>query len=770
MGVPGLWRILDTASSPLNLEHCSGLRIAIDINSHLNRILHGNHGGNWLFYVMKDLFAIMHYNIRVIIVFQGKKPVEKMFSSLLGDDNGELSYTRAISALMRASAGNEPSQRVVEPEVITAPVQKEKIATRTEQEIKDHIPRKEFKIPSYLQGESDPVQYSVKQLNRIAELPPPKQVATIVRPQVSAPIMLIDKNAQTTIDRVQTTKKIAFDSPKKKTQFKSSFLDSIKDIIQPMMNENDSEEEDEVPVKKKKKEEEVETISLEPADNPYLAPSEDYVTGEHVRQVKGLLDVLDVPYILAPEEATAECARLEMQGIVDACASDDNNTILFGSRWLIRNIFLNPHSITLKSLENVGLTRRRLINLAMMIDGDYNNDIRRRLFTVGPIRGLEILSFFPHERLGLFQFKEWWIRVVKNNGDEPDAFLHHFSKSKWLRKLLVPADFPPENLMKAFIAPTISNADVKTHIPHFNPEDVVDYVRDNSAARLQQIQDYVKAFTNRSMNFYDSMIFMKWKVNELNIPANMKPYFDTISAYHKKATINYISDDEDDDEKNKETDSEESDHNKSTNDRIVLTPELRMEYRKEAAQIRRETDQNRQPIEDSSDDPSVLLAPPQYAPQVDFISSSDNEGNDSVVSSQNKEGNDDESGFDDVEDNNENKDNQKQEVKTNEKEINNQDDDDFEDVDESTNQNTNQDEANDDDDFEDIPETTKPSDDIHLSSQLFSALMQLPDVSNEIMSIVSDMKKTTSKDTKPKDNITTSDSTNEDDNDSIVEE
>ena len=43
MGVPGLWRIIDMASKPINLEEHYGMKIAIDIHPYLNKLLHGIH-------------------------------------------------------------------------------------------------------------------------------------------------------------------------------------------------------------------------------------------------------------------------------------------------------------------------------------------------------------------------------------------------------------------------------------------------------------------------------------------------------------------------------------------------------------------------------------------------------------------------------------------------------------------------------------------------------------------------------------------------------
>jgi 5'-3' exonuclease len=157
---------------------------------------------------------------------------------------------------------------------------------------------------------------------------------------------------------------------------------------------------------------------LQPAENPYFALTENYVAIDHIRLATELCSLISVPPIHGPEEAAAECAPLEKIGAVDAVASEDNNAVLFGVKWLIRRIFGKPQSIIVRFLERIGVAVDRLLMLAMMIDGDYNSAIRRRLFTVGPVRGMELIAQFPDPEMGLFEFNAWWIRVVKCRKEE----------------------------------------------------------------------------------------------------------------------------------------------------------------------------------------------------------------------------------------------------------------------------------------------------------------------------------------------------------------
>lgn len=43
-----------------------------------------------------------------------------------------------------------------------------------------------------------------------------------------------------------------------------------------------------------------------------------------------------VPYIIAPQEAEAQCAWLDANGLVDGVVTDDNDAFLFGARRVYR--------------------------------------------------------------------------------------------------------------------------------------------------------------------------------------------------------------------------------------------------------------------------------------------------------------------------------------------------------------------------------------------------------------------------------------------------
>lgn len=524
MGVPGLWRLLDMASEPANLENFSGVRIAVDIHSYLNRVLHGNNANNWLFYVMKDLFKVLHFNIRIVIVFMGRKPVQKIYSSILGDESSITSYRRARSALMRMSSTkrNEPPP----PQVVAEPIGEFNLPEKRPLIIK------RAEIEPY-KNPDDPLLFSQSQINRFAKakINPAPQI--LHRPPQSTPFIFFEQNnLMRKGPGDDQTKEIELNIPTvQSSEFHSNFLDDVAELIGydepssdgilPNISSRDYDPQRSLP------------ISLLPADNPYLLPVENYVTTDHIRTLTELLDMLNIPYITAPEEASAECARLEMQGYVDCVGSDDNNSFLFGSKWMIRGLFTRPQSITGRSLEKLGLNRERFIMLAMMIDGDYNADIRRRLFTVGPVRGMELIAHFPDPVKGLVQFKEWWIRVVKGGGPETNPDLRVLSRKKWLKRLIVPADFPPADLMKYIMNPVVGSSKITFKEPSIDVKAVSKYITKTTSVNENRIIEYVLAYAKRIQTFPKNKTLNNLIINPVIQSKAMSPWLIMIQKFDK---------------------------------------------------------------------------------------------------------------------------------------------------------------------------------------------------------------------------------------------
>ncbi|KAH0788369.1 DNA excision repair protein ERCC-5 [Histomonas meleagridis] len=441
-----------------------------------------------------------------------------MYSTSLGTESDLLDYTRVRSALLRSKPQNTD---VVEPKKTNEQISLLPIPNQ----FSSNSPSKIIQI----QNPDDPLLFSMEQLQNMSKTKLiVSKTPNIIHSNATNPIFFHENPKPPSTNSSPNKKKseIKLAQPVEQDfEYHSKILEGIDDII----NEDDIDPDEEpgsshshIP------------ISLLPADNPFLPPIENYVTADHVRMSIHLFELLNIPYVMAPEEACAECVRLEMENIVDAVGSDDNNSVLFGSKWLIRGLFTSPQSITLKSLDDIGLTRERLLNLAMMIDGDYNYDIRRRLFTVGPVRGIEILSQFPNKEKGLIEFKEWWLRIIKYKGQEEDDDKKKLAKKKWIRRLAMPTDFPPSNLMQAFKKPVVGTEKVATTKLTVKKDELIKYVSQNSMTSPNTIEEYVNAFIKRIGSFDGNAKLIGFSKNSLAIPEKFEVFLDKIKEYDKE--------------------------------------------------------------------------------------------------------------------------------------------------------------------------------------------------------------------------------------------
>ncbi|KAH6875952.1 hypothetical protein BKA58DRAFT_132119 [Alternaria rosae] len=110
------------------------------------------------------------------------------------------------------------------------------------------------------------------------------------------------------------------------------------------------------------------------------------------RLLKEMLQYFGIPYHEAPGEAEAECARLQILGMVDAVWSQDSDCLMFGcTLWLRDHRVAKEKGTTDRSKENTkkngkyasvvrahdlkenyGLDREGLVLFAMLVGGDYD--------------------------------------------------------------------------------------------------------------------------------------------------------------------------------------------------------------------------------------------------------------------------------------------------------------------------------------------------------------------------------------------------------------
>lgn len=130
------------------------------------------------------------------------------------------------------------------------------------------------------------------------------------------------------------------------------------------------------------------------------------VSSEMFTECQELLQMFGLPYIIAPMEAEAQCAYMEMSKLVDGVVTDDSDVFLFGARNVYKNIFDDRKYVEtyfMKDIESeLGLTRQQLIRMALLLGSDYTEGVSG----IGIVNAIEVVHAFPEED-GLQKFKEW---------------------------------------------------------------------------------------------------------------------------------------------------------------------------------------------------------------------------------------------------------------------------------------------------------------------------------------------------------------------------
>ncbi|KAD7479532.1 hypothetical protein E3N88_02668 [Mikania micrantha] len=137
-----------------------------------------------------------------------------------------------------------------------------------------------------------------------------------------------------------------------------------------------------------------------------LERNAESVSGEMFAECQELLQMFGLPYIIAPMEAEAQCAYMEIVKLVDGVVTDDSDVLLFGARSVYKNIFDDRKYVEtyfMKDIETeLGLTREQLIRVAMLLGSDYTEGISG----IGIVNAVEVINAFPEED-GLHKFREW---------------------------------------------------------------------------------------------------------------------------------------------------------------------------------------------------------------------------------------------------------------------------------------------------------------------------------------------------------------------------
>lgn len=127
------------------------------------------------------------------------------------------------------------------------------------------------------------------------------------------------------------------------------------------------------------------------------------ISSEILQDARRLILAMGLPVVQASSEGEAQAAYMAIKGSVDVVGSQDYDSLLFGAPLVVRNLAITgkrklpgrniyvdvePEIIDLdEGLKSLGITRRQLIEIAIMCGTDYNPGLSR----VGPKTALKLI-------------------------------------------------------------------------------------------------------------------------------------------------------------------------------------------------------------------------------------------------------------------------------------------------------------------------------------------------------------------------------------------
>ncbi|KAM0676300.1 Elongation of fatty acids protein 2 [Gurleya vavrai] len=144
------------------------------------------------------------------------------------------------------------------------------------------------------------------------------------------------------------------------------------------------------------------------------------VSQKHVDECKKLLELMGVPFVVAPSEAEAYCAYLCKNKVVQAVATEDMDALTFGAPVLLRNLNaaenkkLPIDKYRLDTiLKDLDLNMNEFVDMCILLGCDYCDSVKG----VGPMKAPQLVK--KHKSIERIMQKESKIQFPDNwNFDE----------------------------------------------------------------------------------------------------------------------------------------------------------------------------------------------------------------------------------------------------------------------------------------------------------------------------------------------------------------
>ncbi|KAI0917140.1 Flap endonuclease 1-A [Taiwanofungus camphoratus] len=176
------------------------------------------------------------------------------------------------------------------------------------------------------------------------------------------------------------------------------------------------------------------------------------VTREHNEECRRLLNLMGIPFVVAPSEAEAQCAELARGGKVYAAGSEDMDTLTFAAPVLYRHLTFSEarkqpiSEIHLdKALEGLEMTMSQFIDLCILLGCDYLEPIKG----IGPKSALKLVR--EHGSLAAV------IEHLREKSAAKEETAEDGKKKKG--GVIIPEEWPWEEAKQVFEKPDVTPAD-----------------------------------------------------------------------------------------------------------------------------------------------------------------------------------------------------------------------------------------------------------------------------------------------------------------------
>ena len=143
---------------------------------------------------------------------------------------------------------------------------------------------------------------------------------------------------------------------------------------------------------------------------------------EDIKKVKELMDAYNVTYIDSPNEADDLCVYMVKSGKAWGCMSDDMDMFVYGCPYIIRNLSLMKHTITLYKTEDIlqdlKLSEKEFRKILTISVTDYN------IYSTTSLS--ETLKWF-------YEYKKYKEKCVTNNTKHHEFYIWLIKNTKYIK-------------------------------------------------------------------------------------------------------------------------------------------------------------------------------------------------------------------------------------------------------------------------------------------------------------------------------------------------